>query len=504
MTSAVEMKGITKTFPGVVANDEIDFILKKGEVHGLLGENGAGKTVLMNVLYGLYQQDRGQIFVNGNKVEIDSPSTAIKLGIGMVHQNFMLVPSLTAAENIVLGREPKKYHFWFDFNKAVSDVHALSRRYGLEVDPKAEVHSLPVGVQQRVEVLKALFRGAEILILDEPTAVLTPQEVDGLFRAIRALKQRGKSVIFISHKLKEVCAICDRITVLKRGRVVGTVDKNETKPDELAKMMVGREIQSTFVKEHPALGNIVLQVEGLRAFNDRKLLALKEVAFKVHEFEILGIAGVEGNGQTELVEVLTGIRKLEAGKIFLKGKPIVNLTAHERIENGLSSVPEDRQKKGLILDFSVSENLILGRHDKPPFAKSWFRLNLEKISDFADRLIREYSIKTPNKSTLARNLSGGTQQRIVVAREFSGEPKFIIASQPTRGLDVGATEYVRKKLLEMRNKGSAVLLISADLDEILALSDRIIVIYEGKIVAGRERSKTNEFELGLLMAGGKK
>ena len=503
MTSVVEMKGITKTFPGVVANDEINFILKKGEVHGLLGENGAGKTVLMSILYGLYQYDKGQIFVNGKKVEIDSPSTAIKLGIGMVHQNFMLVPSLTVAENIVLGREPKKNYFWFDINKAVSDAQALSDQYGLEIDPKAKVHSLPVGVQQRVEVLKALFRGAEILILDEPTAVLTPQEVDGLFGAIRALKKRGKSVIFISHKLKEVCAICDRITVLKRGRVVGTVGKNETKPDKLAEMMVGREVSYAIKKEHLVPGSIVLQVAGLRAFNDRKLLSLKDVDFKVHKFEILGIAGVEGNGQTELVEVLTGIRKLEAGKIFLNGEPIASLSAHERIERGLSTVPEDRQRKGLILDFSVSENLVLGRHDKSPFAKSWFRLNLEKISDFADRLIKEYSIKTPNRGTLARNLSGGTQQRVVVAREFSGKPEFIIASQPTRGLDVGATEYVRRKLLEMREKGSAILLISADLDEILALSDRIAVIYEGRIVAIRESSKTNEFELGLLMAGGK-
>ena len=503
MASAVEMKGITKTFPGVVANDKIDFILKKGEVHGLLGENGAGKTVLMSILYGLYQADKGQIFVNGNKVEIDCPSTAIKLGIGMVHQNFMLVPSLTVAENIVLGQEPKKHHFWFDVNKAVSGVQALSDRYGLEVDPKAVVYSLPVGVQQRVEVLKALFRGAEILILDEPTSVLIPQEVEGLFSAIRALRQQGKSVIFISHKLKEVCAICDRITVLKRGKVVGTVDRNETNQDELAQMMVGREVFSTFEKEHPAPGKIVLQVEGLRAFNDRKLLALKDVAFGVHEFEILGIAGVEGNGQTELVEVLAGIRKLEAGKICLNGKPIAHLSAHERIEKGLSNVPEDRQKKGLILDFSVSENLILGRHDKPPFAKRWFRLKLEKISDFAERLIGEYSIKTPNRDTIARNLSGGTQQRVVVAREFSGEPAFIIVSQPTRGLDVGATEYVRKKLLEMRDKGCAVLLISADLDEILALSDRIAVIYEGRIVAVRECSKTNELELGLLMTGGK-
>jgi ABC-type uncharacterized transport system ATPase subunit len=503
MTSLVEMKGITKIFPGVVANDKIDFVLEKGEVHGLLGENGAGKTVLMSILYGLYRPDEGQIFVNGNKVEIDRPFTAIKLGIGMVHQHFMLVPSLTVAENIVLGREPKKYNFLLDGSKATNEIQALSDRYGLEVDPKAAVYTIPVGVQQRVEILKALFRGAEILILDEPTSVLTPQEVERLFSAIRALRQQGKSVIFISHKLKEACAICDRITVLKKGKVVGTVSTNETNPDKLAEMMVGREVCSNLEKEQPAAGKTVLQVEALRAFSDRKLLALKGVTFEVAEFEILGIAGVEGNGQTELVEVLTGLRKPEAGKISLNGKPITNVSSHERIEKGLSNVPEDRQKRGLILDFSVSENLILGWHDRPPFATKWFRLDSEKISDYSERMIQEYSIGAPSKDVLARYLSGGTQQKVVVAREFSREPKLIIASQPTRGLDVAATDYVRRKLLGMRNKGCAVLLISADLDEILALSDRIAVIYEGKIVAFRECSKTNEFELGLLMTGKK-
>lgn len=503
MAPAVEMKGITKTFPSVVANYNVDFTLEKGEVHGLLGENGAGKTVLMSILYGLYRPDKGQIFVNGEKVEINSPSAAIKLGIGMVHQNFMLVPSLTVAENIVLGREPRKNRFLFDSKKAVREVQSLSERYKLEVDPKALVYSLPVGVQQRVEILKVLYRGAEILILDEPTSVLTPQEVEGLFSAVEALRQQGKSVIFISHKLKEVCAICDRITVLKRGKVVGTVYKNAASPEELAEMMVGREVHAAFEKEHPFKGKAVLKVEGLRAINDRKLLALKDVTFEVHEFEILGIAGVEGNGQTELAEVLIGTRKLEKGKIWLMGKPMIGLSTRQRIENRLSNVPEDRQKKGLILDFSVAENLILGRHYRLPFAKTWFRLNLEQISEFAEKSIEEYQIKTPSADTPVRSLSGGTQQRVVVAREFSGEPAFIIASQPTRGLDVGATEYVHKKLLEMRGKGCAILLISADLDEILALSDRIAVIYEGRIVAFREPDKTSEFELGLLMTGGK-
>ncbi|MEM2108724.1 MAG: ABC transporter ATP-binding protein, partial [Candidatus Bathyarchaeia archaeon] len=393
MASAIEMKGITKTFPGVIANDKVNFILKKGEVHGLLGENGAGKTVLMSILYGLYQPDEGEIFVNGNKVKIDCPSTAMKLGIGMVHQNFMIVPSLTVAENIVLGREPTKHHFWFDIDKAVNEVQTLSKSYGLEIDPKAIVHSLSVGVRQRVEILKALFRRADVLILDEPTSVLTPQETEGLFRAIRALKQQGKSVVFISHKLREVCTICERITVLKRGKVVGTVDRNETNPDELARMMVGREVRYASQKEHAAPGSIVLQVKGLRAFNDRKLLALNDVTFEIHAFEILGIAGVEGNGQTELVEVLIGTRKLEAGEISLKGKSITNLSTYERIKNGLSCVPEDRQTKGLILDFTVSENLILGRHDRPPFASTWFRLNLEQISNFAEKIIQEYAIK---------------------------------------------------------------------------------------------------------------
>jgi simple sugar transport system ATP-binding protein len=457
----------------------------------------------MSILYGLYRPDEGQILLNGNKVEIDCPSTAIKLGIGMVHQHFMLVPSLTVAENIVLGREPKKHNLLLDNSKAINEIQALSDRYGLEVDPKAAVYTIPVGVQQRVEILKALFRGAEILILDEPTSVLTPQEVERLFSAIRALRQQGKSVIFISHKLKEACAICDRITVLKKGKVVGTVDTNKTNPDELAEMMIGREVCSKLEKEQPKPGKTILQVEGLRAFSDRKLLALKDVTFGMHEFEILGIAGVEGNGQTELVEVLTGLRKPEAGKICLDGKPITNSSSHERIEKGLSNVPEDRQKRGLILDFSVSENLILGWHDRLPFATRWLRLNSEKISDYSERLIREYSIGAPSKDTLVRHLSGGTQQKVVVAREFSREPKLIIASQPTRGLDVAATEYVRRKLVEMRDRGCAVLLISADLDEILALSDRIAVIYEGEIVAVRECNKTDEFELGLLMTGKK-
>ena len=501
MSAAIKMVGITKSFPGTLANDKIDFDVKEGEVHSLLGENGAGKTVLMSILYGLYKPDEGQIFVKGKEVKIDNPAKAISLGIGMVHQHFMLVPSLTVAENIVLGSEPREYRFLLDSARANEEVTNLSKKYGLEVDPEALVNTLPVGVQQRVEILKALLRGAEILILDEPTSVLTPQEVEGLFKAVTALRLQGKSVVFISHKLKEVCAISDRITVLRKGKVVGTVDKTNTNMEELARMMVGREI-STTISENPfRREKVVLQVEGLKAFDKRKMLGLKSVTFEVHESEILGIAGVEGNGQSELIEVLMGLRKLDEGRILLNGLPISKASVHERIEKGFSIIPEDRQKTGLVLDFSVQENLILGRQDKPPFAGKWYSLNLEKESELADELINEYSIQTPTKETPARFLSGGTQQKVVVAREFSRRPKFIIASQPTRGLDIGATEYVRRKLIEMRDKGCAVLLISADLDEVLALSDRIAIIYEGRIVAVRERGKTNELEIGLLMTG---
>jgi len=500
---AIEMRGITKKFPGVLANDKIDFTVEKGEIHGLLGENGAGKTVLMKILYGLYKHDEGKIFIDGKEAEIDGPCTAIKLGIGMVHQHFMVVPSLTVAENIVLGNEPTRNKVLLDTDKALNSVKEFCDRYKLEVDLKAPVHALPVGEQQRVEILKALYRGADILILDEPTSVLTPQEVQELFKAIRALTEQGKTVIFISHKLKEVLAICDRITVLRRGRVVGTVKANETNVSELATMMVGREVFSTFEKKRLEAKKAVLRVENLEAFDDRNLPALKGVSFDVFAYEILGIAGVEGNGQTELVEALTGLRKATAGSILLDSIDITRAPPHERIRQGTSYVPEDRHKRGLIMDFSVMENIILGSHDQPPFAKRFVRLDIKEASDYAKRLIAEFSIKTPSKDTPARHLSGGTQQRVVLAREFSRNPRLIIACQPTRGLDVGATEYVLSKLVDMRNEGCAVLLISADLDETWALSDRIAVIYEGRIVAVKDPEKTTESELGLLMAGAK-
>ncbi len=503
MPLAVEMRAITKKFVDVVANDKIDLTVEKGEIHGLLGENGAGKTVLMNILYGLYRADEGKILIDGKEAEIDGPSTAIKLGIGMVHQHFMVVPSLTVAENIILGNEPTRNKVLLDTKKIMKSVKEFCGRYKLEVDLKAPIHVLPVGVQQRVEILKALYRGANVLILDEPTSVLTPQEAQELFKAIRALRGQGKTVIFISHKLNEVLAVCDRITVLRKGRVVGTVKASETSVNELATMMVGREVTFTFEKRQPETKKVVLKVEGLEAFDDRNLPALKGVSFDVFGHEILGVAGVEGNGQTELVETLTGLRKAAAGKIFLSEMDITRAPPHERIQQGASCVPEDRHKRGLIMEFSVMENIILGSHDRPPFAKDSVRLDIKEASNYSEKLIQEFSIKTPSKDAPAQHLSGGTQQRVVLAREFSRNPKLIIACQPTRGLDIGATQYVRSKLVDMRNNGCAVLLISADLDEIWALSDRIAVIYEGRIVAVKDPEKTSESELGLLMAGAK-
>ena len=503
MNYAVQMIGITKDFPGVRANDKIDFFVEKGDVHGLLGENGAGKTVLMRILYGLYKPDAGQIFVNGNEVILDSPATAIRYGIGMVHQHFMLVPSLTVTENIILGHETTKNRILLDLEKASENVEVFSKRFNLDVDPNIPVNVLPVGIQQRVEIIKALYRGADLLILDEPTAILTPQEVEMLIKAIRTLKAQGKTIIFISHKLREVVSICDKITVLKKGRVVGSVKKEDTSLSQLASMMVDRQLLETFDKRAVDLDQVVLKIENLQAKDERNLLALKGVNLEVRAYEILGLVGVEGNGQSELVEALVGLRKTTEGKILLKNTEINALSPEERIRLGVSHVPEDRIKRGLILDFSVMENLILGSQSEVPFAKRRLVVDNSEIAKFSDNLINDYSIKTPSRNTSVRNLSGGTQQRVVLARELSRNPKLVIAYQPSRGLDIGATEYVRTKLVEMRDQGCAVLLISADLDEVRALSDRIAVIYEGKIVAERKPRETNEEDLGLLMAGGK-
>jgi simple sugar transport system ATP-binding protein len=501
MAPAVEMRNITKTFPGVTANDSVDLTVEKGEIHGLLGENGAGKTVLMSVLYGLYRHDAGEIIIDGEKVEIESPAAAMNLGIGMVHQHFMLVPSLTVAENVVLGREPAKNGL-IDEVEMLERVRASCTEFRLDIDIEAPVHTLSVGVQQRVEILKALYRGADILVLDEPTAVLTPQEVEDLFRAVHALRERGKTVIFISHKLREVLSICDRITVLKWGRVVGTVEASVTDIGELAEMMVGRKVVYSFDKAEVTPGKAVLRVEGLEALDDRGVPTLQGVDLEVRGSEILGLAGVEGNGQTELVEALMGLREAREGRVSLDSKDITGAPPDERIRAGVSHIPEDRHKRGFIPEFTVTENLILGSHRGERFNRWGLTIDYDKAASHSQALVEDYSIATPGVGTKVGNLSGGNQQKVIVAREFDRKPRLVIAAQPTRGLDVGATEYVRRKLLEMRNGGSAVLLISADLDEIWALSDRIAVIYEGKIVAVREPGETDEMELGLLMTGG--
>jgi simple sugar transport system ATP-binding protein len=502
MATAVEMRGIIKTFPGVTANDSVDFKVEKGEIHGLLGENGAGKTVLMSVLYGLYRPDAGEIVINGKKAEIESPATAMNLGIGMVHQHFMLIPSLTVAENVVLGREPAKNGL-IDEDEMLKRVRASCTEFRLDVDVEAPVHTLSVGVQQRVEILKALYRGAEVLVLDEPTAVLTPQEVEDLFRAVRTLREQGKTVIFISHKLREVLSICDRITVLKRGSVVGTVEATRTDMGELAEMMVGRKVVYSFEKAEVAQGEAVLTLEGLEALDDRGVPTLRGVDLEVRGSEVLGLAGVEGNGQTELVETLMGLREAKAGRVSLDSIDITTAPPDERIRAGVSHIPEDRHKRGFIPEFTVAENLILGSHREKRFTRRGLIIDYDEVARHSQALVKDYSIATPGIGTHVGNLSGGNQQKVIVAREFNRKPRLVIAAQPTRGLDVGATEYVRRKILEMRDEGSAVLLISADLDEIWALSDRIAVIYEGKIVAVREPEETDEMELGLLMTGGR-
>ena len=498
--TAVEMRAITKRFPGVLANDNITFSVLKGEIHALLGENGAGKTTLMNILYGLYKQDSGEIYVNGQKADISGPDDAIALGIGMIHQHFMLVPPFTVAENVVLGIEPSK-NLLLDTEKAVKDVEDISRRYGLIVNPRAKIQDVSVGIEQRVEILKALYRGAEILILDEPTAVLTPQEVEELFKVMKSLKEEGKTIIFITHKLKEPMATCDRITVLRKGALVGTVNPGKTDISQLAQMMVGRKVILEVEKSPHQPGTPVMQVENLEAYNDRGVKALRGINLTVKKGEILGIAGVEGNGQLELVETLTGLRKASGGKILINGENMTNSSARTIIKAGVSYIPEDRQKRGLIMDFSLAENLILGSHFQSPFSTD-VRMDYTAVNEYADTLVETFDIRTTGIQSQVKYLSGGNQQKVIVAREFGRKPEIIIASQPTRGLDVGAIEYIHQKIVEMREENKAILLISADLDEIRSLSDRIAVIYEGKIVGERDPREATEEELGLLMAGG--
>lgn len=496
---AVEMKGITKRFPGVLANDNVNFELKHGEIHALLGENGAGKTTLMNCLYGFWQADEGEIIINGKKVEVTDPNDAIAHDIGMVHQHFMLVPPFTVTENIVLGQEPTK-NSMIDYEQAKKDVESISKRYGLDVDPEAKVHDISVGMQQRVEILKALYRGAEILILDEPTAVLTPQEVEELVNIMGNLTDEGKSIIFITHKLKEVKSISDRVTVIRSGKWIDTIDTDSATTNDLAKMMVGREVILELEKEEANPGEVVLEVEDLYAKSNRDLMALNGASFSVKKGEILGIAGVDGNGQTELTEVLTGLREKESGTIRFKGREITKPQTKRLFEEGISHIPEDRQRRGLVMEFSLFENLILGRHDRKPYA-SKYNMNYKTIKNEAKRLIKEFDIRTPNENVYAKSLSGGNQQKLIIAREFDREPDLLVAAQPTRGIDVGAIEYIHNKLVEQRDNNKAILLLSLELDEILALSDRVAVIYEGEIIDILDIEEASEEKLGLMMAG---
>lgn len=502
MQPILSMEGITKRFPGVIANDGVNFDLRAGEIHALVGENGAGKSTLMNILFGLYQPDEDRIVYKGEELTIDEPNQAIKLGIGMVHQHFKLVPPLTVTENIVLGSEPKS-GLKFDRKKALKDVEALSEKYGLLVDPNAKIENISVGMQQRVEILKTLYRGADIIILDEPTAVLTPQEVKELFDILKGLTKQGKSIIFITHKLGEVMEITNRATVMRRGKTIGTVETSETSPTHLAEMMVGRQVLLRVEKEEAKPGKPVLRVDGLSANDDRGLLSVNHVSFEIREGEILGIAGVEGNGQSELLEVLTGLRKPVSGEVYLNEKKITGLTAKEIKNHQVGYVPEDRHKRGLVLDFSVSENTILGIHSRKPFAKG-VNLDYKAINNHADHLIEKFDVRTPNNQVHVRNLSGGNQQKIIIARELDTDPVLFIASQPTRGVDIGAIEFIHRQIVDARDNGKAVLLVSAELQEVMSLSDRIAVIYEGEIVDILEAKDATEDKLGLLMAGIKK
>ncbi len=499
--NAVEMHGISKEFPGVKALDNVDFSINKGEIHALLGENGAGKSTLMKVLYGMHQPNMGTISIKGKDVRINSPIEAIKLGIGMVHQHFMLVPVLTIAENIVAGAEPKNGLF-FDLHKAISEVDKLAKDVGFTIDPRKKVEELSVGERQRIEILKALYRGVEILILDEPTAVLTPLEVKELFTTLRQLKQKGMSIILITHKLHEIMEVSDKVTVLRDGKTIGTVLPKDTSANELANMMVGREVKMGVKCRSTNVGDKLFEVQNLCLKNGDRF-CLKDINLYLRKGEILGIAGVEGNGQTELIEVLTGLRKPD--KMCLKiGEHEIsnNAGADEFIKSGIGHIPEDRGERGLVLDMSIKNNCILGYHRINRFIKKGIFLN-NVIGKYARHLIKTFKIKAVNEEIHVGTLSGGNQQKVIIGRIFAQNPEVVIAAQPTRGVDVGAIEYIHHKMIEFRDEGKAILLISADLDEIKSLSDRIVILYKGCVVAQGVTDDFTDTDLGILMTGGK-
>ncbi len=502
---AIEMLHITKRFPGIVANDDITLQLKKGEIHALLGENGAGKSTLMSVLFGLYRPEEGVIKKDGQEVEIHDPNDANALGIGMVHQHFKLVECFTVLDNIIMGVEPCRHGF-LQKGEARKKVMALSEKYGLHVDPDALVEDITVGMQQRTEILKMLYRDNEILIFDEPTAVLTPQEIEELMQIMRSLAAEGKSILFISHKLNEIMEVADRCSVLRKGKYIGTVNIAETSREELSRMMVGRDVEFVVHKEPVKPGETILEVEGLtiasKAHNNN---AVKNVSFTVRAGEIVCIAGIDGNGQTELVYGLTGLESAKSGRICLRGEDITHASIRRRSTMGMSHIPEDRHKHGLVLDYSLEDNMVLQRYFEPEFVTKTGFLKRRAIRSYASRLIEQYDVRSgQGPVTVARSMSGGNQQKAIIAREIDKDPELLIAVQPTRGLDVGAIEYIHKQIVSQRDSGKGVLLVSLELDEVMALSDRILVMYEGEIVGELDPKTTTVEELGLYMAGAKR
>ncbi|MGH4038044.1 MAG: ABC transporter ATP-binding protein [Sphaerochaeta sp.] len=504
MNNVVEMKDITKRFPGIIANSHVNFDLRQGEIHALLGENGAGKSTLMSVLFGLYQAEEGEILIRGEKVDIKDPNVATKIGIGMVHQHFKLVHNLSITENIILGVEPKNRWHQVDLKKGRAQVVALSEKYGLTVDPDELIENITVGMQQRVEILKMLYRNSNILIFDEPTAVLTPQEIEDLIIVMRNLVKEGKSIILITHKLKEIMAIADRCTVLRRGKCISTVEVAKSNPAELAEMMVGRKVNLDLNKKEIHEHKTVMKIRNLSVKDSKGLDAVKNFNLDVRTGEIMCVAGIDGNGQSELIQGITGLTPCSGGTIEFLGKEIQNSKIRERTEMGLGHIPEDRQKYGLVMDFDVKENMVLQSYFKEPFSTHG-KLNKEAIKEYSDKLVEEYDVRSSQGSdTTSRSLSGGNQQKAIIAREVDRSPALLLAAQPTRGLDVGAIEFIHKSIVAERDKGKAVLLFSLELEEVLSLSDKIAVIYEGEIVGVLDAKDATENELGLLMSGAKK
>lgn len=499
MEYVIEMLNIRKQFGDFVANDNITLQLAKGEIHALLGENGAGKSTLMNVLFGLYQPEAGTIKVRGEEVKISDPNKANDLGIGMVHQHFMLVENFTVAENIILGSEPTKFGT-INIKAAAKKVQQLSEQYGLNVDANAKIEDISVGMQQRVEILKTLYRGAEILIFDEPTASLTPQEISELIQIMKRLISEGKSIILITHKLKEIMEVSDRVTIIRKGQGIGTITTSETNPDQLAEMMVGRQVVFKTEKTDATPKEPVLQISGLNVKDNRGVDRVKDLSLTVRAGEIVGIAGIDGNGQSELIEAITGLRKASSGKIALKGQDITGLKPRKITEAGIGHIPQDRHKHGLVLDFPIGHNIALQTYYKTPISKGGI-IDYRKIDKLAEKIIAEYDVRTPSAQTPARALSGGNQQKAIIGREVDRDPELLIAALPTRGLDVGAIEFIHRRLIEQRDKGKAVLLISFELDEVMNVSDTIAVIHDGHIIDTVKPKETNEQQLGLLMAG---